>query len=287
MASKVVLITGCSTGIGRSLSILLAKSTSPSYKVYATMRNLSKQQSLLDGAGDTLNKNLFVKALDVSDGASIQSVVQDILKAEGRLDVLVNNAGQGLNGPIEVQSNDEINTCMDINFLGVVRATQAAIPIFKKQESGHIINVSSVGGVNGVPFNDVYCAAKFAVEGMSEALAPVLRSFNIKVTVIEPGPVATDFAQNLPKLSPEQRAKLDSKTITIWETAIAKMRANFDPKTVQTPDDVAQIIKTAIEAEKPDFRIQTHPTARPGDAKFIDPSGSKALDYAYNRYIGN
>jgi len=282
---KVVLITGCSSGIGRSLSVALAKSASPSYKVYATMRNLSKQQPLVDAAGDTLNKNLFIKALDVSDAAQIKSVLTEILAADGRLDVLVNNAGQGFNGPIEAMTTEEANNCIDINFTGTLRATQAVLPVMKKQESGHIINVSSVGGVNGVPFNDVYCAAKFAVEGMSEALAPVLRCFNIKISVIEPGPVATDFATNLPKLSDAQKAMLDEKTINLWQAGVAKMMKNFDPKQVQTPDQVAEIIKKAIEAEKPDFRIQTHPTVRPGDVKFTNPEGSKALDYAYERYL--
>jgi len=282
---RTVLITGCSSGVGKCLAVQLAKSVTPSYRVYATMRNLSKQQPLLDAAGDTVNKNLFVRVLDVSDDSSVQKAVSDIVETEGRLDVLVNNAGQGLNGPVESQTMDEILVTMDINFNGTVRATRAVLPVLKKQESGQIINVSSIGGINGVPFNEVYCAAKFAMEGFSESLAPVLKAFNIKVNVIEPGPILTDFGTNVNRLSDAGKARLDPKTISIYDAALLKMMANFKPELAQTGDQVAEIVKNTIEAENPAFRIQTHPLVRPGDTKFTDPSGDTALQFAFDRYL--
>jgi short-subunit dehydrogenase len=286
MSSKVVLITGCSSGVGRSLAIQLAKSTTPSYRVYATMRNLSKQKSLVDGAGDTFNKSLFVKALDVSEEASVLTAVKEIVAAEGRLDVLVNNAGQGLSGPVDNQSMEVIQAIIDINFTGVIRTTKAVLPTMKKQESGQIINVTSVGGIVGVPFNEIYCAAKFAVEGFSEALAPVLKAFNIKVNLIEPGPILTDFSANLGR-SDSDKAELDSKTQALYSTYAQNMLAGFKPELAQTGDQVAEIIKNTIEAAEPSFRTQTHPNAmfRVGDRKFTDPSGDASVNLAYQRYL--
>jgi len=285
-AARVVLITGCSSGVGKNLAAMLAKSVSPSYKVYATMRNLSKQQPLIDAAGDSLNRTLFVKQLDVCDEKSVRDAVNSIMSTEGRIDILVNNAGQGLAGPFESQEWSVIQNCMEINFNGVVRATSAVVPIMKKQEFGHIINISSVGGINGVPFNEIYCAAKFAVEGFSESLAPVLKAFNVKISLIEPGPILTDFAHNASQLSEEAKARLDPKTIKIYETTFKNMMANFKPENGQTGEQVAEIIqKKAIETENPPLRIQTHPVYRPGDLKFTDPTGSNALNIAFDRYL--
>jgi len=201
LMAKVVLITGASSGVGLTLSVLLARSVKPTYKVVATMRNLSKKENLLKAAGDTFNKTLFLKQLDVCDSKSVESVVQEILKEDGRIDVLVNNAGVGLSGPVELLTVDQAKENFETNFFGVFRTTNAVLPSMKAKESGHIVQVSSMGGVRGVPFNDVYCAAKFAVEGFSESLAPLLRCFNIKVTVIEPGPILTDFVENATKQS--------------------------------------------------------------------------------------
>jgi len=274
--------------MGRSLAVMLAKSASPSYRVYATMRNLSKQQPLVDAAGETFNKTLFIKALDVSSDSSVQSAVDEIVASEGRLDVLVNNAGQGLSGPIEALTMEAILSTIDINFTGTVRATRAVLPIMKKQESGQIINISSVGGINGVPFNDVYCGAKFAVEGMSESLAPVLKAFNIKVNIIEPGPVATDFVNNVQQTSTfneESKKKCDAKTLSILEGSLKNMMANFGPEQVQSSEQAAEIIRKVIEAENPPLRTQTHWSVRPGDMKFTDPTGDKALNFAFERYL--
>jgi len=286
-AAKVVLITGCSSGVGKSLAVLLAKSVSPfTYKVYATMRNLSKQQPLIDAAGDSYNRTLFVKQLDVCDETSVHDAVNAIVSTEGRIDVLVNNAGQGLSGPFDSQDWATIHNCLDINFNGVIRATGAVLPFMKKQESGQIINVSSVGGINGVPFNEIYCAAKFAVEGFSESLAPVLKAFNVKVNLIEPGPILTDFVHNANQLSEEAKARLDPKTIKIYETVSKNMLANFKPEYGQTGDQVAEIIqKNVIEAENPPLRLQTHAVFRPGDLKFTDPTGSDAMNIAFDRYL--
>jgi NAD(P)-dependent dehydrogenase (short-subunit alcohol dehydrogenase family) len=286
--TKVVLITGCSSGIGRSLAVLLAKSPNPSYRVYATMRNLSKQQPLVDAAGDTLNRNLFVHPLDVSSDASVASAVAAVVAAEGRVDVLVNNAGQGQSAPLEAVSMEAVQSTIDINFTGLVRVTRAVLPVMKKNGSGQVINISSIGGLNGVPFNDVYCAAKFAVEGFSESLAPVCKAFNIKINLIEPGPVATDFVANVMEadsFNEEARKQCDPKTVQIYDAYMKNMMANFKPEMAQSSQQVAEIIRDVIEAEQPPLRTQTHPNIRPGDMKFTDPSGDKALNFAFERYL--
>jgi short-subunit dehydrogenase len=246
------------------------------------MRDLSKQQALVTAAGSHYNQNLFIHQLNVSSDDSVEKAVQAIIQKEGQLDILVNNAGQGLVGPLETQSSTIINNTIDINLTGVIRMTKAVLQHMKSRETGQIIQLSSVGGLNGVPFNDIYCAAKFGVEGFSESLAPLLKAFNIKINMIEPGPIATDFVENVVKiLSPD----LDSKTKHIFEVYIAEMKATFKPEFAQTGEQVAQMIKDVIEAENPPFRTQTNSFIRPGDQKFHDPTGNAGINLAYERFL--
>jgi retinol dehydrogenase-8 len=281
MASKVVLITGCSTGVGKNLAVLLAGSKSPAYRVYATMRNLSKQEALVTAAGSLYNNNLFVHQLDVSNDGSVEKAVSEIVDKEGRIDVLVNNAGQGLAGPLETQSSTVINTTLDINLTGVIRVTKVVLPHMKAKESGQIIQVTSAGGLNGVPFNDIYCAAKFGVEGFSESLAPLLRAFNIKINMVEPGPIATEFVANCVK----EKLNIDTKTQAIYEGYQAEMAAGYKPEIVQTGQQVAEIIKGIIEDENAPFRNQTNPFFKPGDMKFKDPTGNVLIQATYDRFL--
>jgi len=285
------LITGCSTGVGLALSVLLASSSTASYTVYATMRNLAKKENLEKAAGSHLNKNLFIKELDVCSDSGVEKIVNEIISKEGRIDILVNNAGAGLSGPIENLSTDLAKENFDTNFFGVYRLTRAVIPHQKKNNSGFIVNLSSVGGIAGVPFNEVYCAAKFAVEGFSESLAPWARSFNIKVSLVEPGPILTDFVANAIAGSPKDAGNdpnLDQKTKDIFNTYRTRMMAGFKPETAESGSQVAQKIKDLLESPNPPFRLQTntHPIyAEIPKSKFVDPTGSAAIDLAYKRFF--
>jgi len=286
--AKVVLITGCSTGVGKALSVMLAKAESPKYHVYATMRNLSKQGPLSEEAGATLNKSLFIRELDVCNTSSVNSVIADIIKSEGRIDVLVNNAGVGLSGPIEAFSVEAAKENFETNFFGVYRTTQAVLPHMKTQNSGHIVQISTMGAVRGVPFNDIYCAAKFAVEGFTESLAPMLKCFNIRASLVEPGPILTDFVANASKESTLDIDKLnvDDKTKGILKTYKDRMLAGFTPAAAETSEQCAEKVKGVIESENPPFRLQSNKLYVPIAAgKYIDPSGADCVTLYHSRFF--
>ncbi|XP_072039360.1 retinol dehydrogenase 8-like [Amphiura filiformis] len=180
MAPKIVVITGCSSGIGLETAVHLAKDKENRFKVYATMRNLTKKDQLETAAGSTLYKTLFIRELDVTKENSIVEFIDKINQEEGRVDVLVNNAGIAHLGVVETVPMDQIRAVYETNVFGLIRLTQAVIPGMKSRRSGHIINVSSAAGLVGMPFNAIYASSKFAVEGFSESIAPLLKKFGIR-----------------------------------------------------------------------------------------------------------
>jgi NAD(P)-dependent dehydrogenase (short-subunit alcohol dehydrogenase family) len=186
-SSRVWLITGSSTGIGRALAeAALAQGD----RVIATARNPNKIQDLEQQYPQTAK----AVRLDVTDPATIQTAVQSGLETFGRIDVLVNNAGYGLMGAIEEVSDQQVRDQFETNFFGLLNVTRAVIPVLRKQNSGHIVNISSIAGRLTSPMLGLYCASKFAVEGLSETLAQELEAFGIHVTLIEPGGFGTDFS---------------------------------------------------------------------------------------------
>ncbi|NXV15920.1 DHB1 dehydrogenase, partial [Cepphus grylle] len=203
MEKTTVLITGCSSGIGLGLAARLAADATRRFKVYATMRDLAKGERLLERLGGYCPDTLEVLQLDVTDPRSLAAAAQ---RVQGqRLDVLaVCNAGVGLMGPLETCSDQAMKTVFDVNLFGAIRTIQAFLPAMKRRRAGRIIVSSSIGGLQGLPFNSVYCASKFALEGLCESLAIVLRPFNIHLTLVECGPVKTSFLANLRRPDPEE-----------------------------------------------------------------------------------
>lgn len=185
--SKVWFITGCSTGFGRHLAQeVLAKGD----KVAVTARNTNDIKDLSDKYPDTA----FAIALDVTKPEQVKDAVQKAVEKFGRIDVLVNNAGIGYFGAIEESEEDQVRRMFEINFFGLAAVTKEVLPVLRKQHSGHIINISSVGGSVAFPGVGMYNATKFAVTGYSEALAKELAPLGIKVTVIAPSGFRTDWA---------------------------------------------------------------------------------------------
>ena len=185
---KSVLITGTSSGVGFESALLFAKN---GYKVYASMRNLKKADTLKEKI-ETENLDIEILQLDVTDVQSINTAVKTIIEKDGKIDLLVNNAGAGFAKTTEQATAQEIKWVTDVNYHGVVFCTQAVLPYMRKQKSGQIISITSVGGLVGQPFNELYCGAKFAVEGFMEGLATyVSDAFNIKITCVEPGGIKT------------------------------------------------------------------------------------------------
>jgi len=180
--SKVILITGISTGFGRQTARLLA---GKGYSVYGTIR---KDCEISEGVN--------VLKMDLLDHRSIEKAVQAVIEKEGRIDVLINNAGMHTGGPIETTPFENIELQMGTNFTGMVRLTKEVLPVMRSQGGGTIINFSSIGGLMGLPFQAFYSASKFAIEGFSEALRMEVKQFNIKVVLINPGDFHTNNTLN-------------------------------------------------------------------------------------------
>jgi NAD(P)-dependent dehydrogenase (short-subunit alcohol dehydrogenase family) len=185
-ARRTWLITGTSQGFGRDL---VAAALQRGDSVVATSRSPEKVQAAFASAGD----RLYATALDLTNPEQIASTVDSVVQRLGRIDVLINNAGYGMLGAIEEASDSEIARVFEINVFGLLRVTKAVLPHMRRQRSGHIVNLSSIGGLSGIAGWGIYNATKFAIEGLSEALAQEVAPLGIGVTIVEPGPFRTDF----------------------------------------------------------------------------------------------
>ena len=179
---KIILITGISSGFGKQTARLLAEK---GHKVYGTIRK--------EAGSDT---TVHYLKMDLTDIESIKSAVSTVMENEGRIDVLINNAGMHSGGPIETLPIDTVKLQMETNFIGMVNVIREVLPAMRKQGGGTIINFSSIGGLMGLPFQAFYSASKFAIEGFSEALRMEIKQFNIKVVLINPGDFSTSNSSN-------------------------------------------------------------------------------------------
>ena len=182
MQPQVILITGASSGFGKISAQMLAEQ---GHIVYGTSRKASESKG-----------KVRMLMVDVTHPESIRKAVTQILSEQGKIDVLVNNAGMGIGGAIELATQEEVSRQMDTNFFGVVNMCREVLPVMRKARKGKVINISSIGGVMGIPYQGFYSASKFAVEGYSEALALEVHPFGIKVCVVEPGDFNTGFTDN-------------------------------------------------------------------------------------------
>lgn len=269
----VALVTGTSSGIGLFTAVQLAQA---GFAVVATMRNPAKAESLQAEAASA-GVELDVRALDVQDADSITACVNGVLGDYGRLDLLVNNAGSGFLATFEETSFEQLTQVMDVNFYGVWRVTQAVFPHMRRAGSGRIVTNTSIGGLIGQPFNDAYCAAKFAVEGFMESLAPVARRLGIQVSIVEPGPVSTEFVASV-------RGKLAQAEATEASTAYAVMRESYLAASsqvfamAQTGADVARVMVEAATAAEPHLRYVTSDMVRAiAGRKYVDLTGDSIV----------
>lgn len=273
MKSKIVLITGCSTGVGFEAALEFAKA---GYKVYATMRNTSKAEKLLAQAS-LLNKEINILSIDVQDAQSIHNAVEQIMDNDGRIDILVNNAGQGFIKSVEQATEEEIKNLFDINLYGNIRMVKAVIPYMRAQKSGHIIAISSVGGLVGQPMNEIYCASKFALEGFYESMATYMtKYFGIKFTIVEPGGIASEFSNTVLSGIMANGGFADDEYKQVVDAYISAFRKR-GASASQTPADVAAIVLSVAENENPPLRIRTSQKAEEfTHLKTVgDPDGTK------------
>ena len=243
---KVAVVTGTSSGIGHETSLALARS---GFRTYATMRNLNKSENIKSVATKE-NLPIHINQLDVTDDISIKNAVQAILSEVGRIDVLVNNAGYALNGAFEDLTMDEIKAQFETNLFGVIRTTQAILPIMRKQEFGIIVNMSSGAGRLGYPGGSAYVSTKFAVEGLSESMAYELEPFGIKVVLVEPGVIRTNFANAMVV------AKKSQDPNSPYSQIMQKMATSFEHmmENGSSPDLVAKVVLKAVTSENPSLR---------------------------------
>jgi NAD(P)-dependent dehydrogenase (short-subunit alcohol dehydrogenase family) len=190
---KVAVVTGSSSGIGFETSLALARN---GYLTYATMRNLQKSKAL-EGIAQDENLSLKTIEMDVDCDLSVKNAIDGIIDESGRIDVLVNNAGFGLFGSLEDLEMEEIKRQYETNVFGVIRVTKNVLPTMRLRQNGIIVNISSIAGLAGIPSQTIYCGTKFAVEGLSESLSFEVEPFGIKVIVVEPGVINTEFALDL------------------------------------------------------------------------------------------
>ena len=245
---KVAIVTGSSSGIGYATSLLLARNR---FHTYATMRNIEKSAEIQEIA----NKErlpLQVIQLDVNDDASISNSIKKIERENERIDVLVNNAGYGLVGSFEDLSVEEIKSQFETNFFGVIRLTQQVLHVMRKQKSGTIVNVSSGAGRIGFPGMSAYVSSKFALEGLSESMSYELEPFGIKVVIIEPGVIRTNFKKN----SVMSKKSLENSSISPYSSIIQKIDSSISSiiEHATPPEDVAKAILHAITSNNPELR---------------------------------
>jgi len=258
MASQIVLISGCSSGIGLATAVFLAKDAEKRFKVYATLRNLAKKEQLEEEGKDCLGDTLIIKQMDVCSDESVEKAVQEVLDAEGRIDVLFNNAGCGLFSAVECVPISMAQDMFNVNFFGILRLIKAVLPSMKARQSGHIINNSSVGGIVGIPFLDIYSASKFAVEGLSESLAPLLQQLNIRYTILETGPVETQA----PKTAEDWGKAIDQETVGEETKKLKKIwLENYQQlciKKIIDSTEIAAIVQGIILGQNTNFRCYSH-----------------------------
>jgi NAD(P)-dependent dehydrogenase (short-subunit alcohol dehydrogenase family) len=244
---KVAIVTGSSTGIGYEISLALARD---GFITYATMRNLSKAEGIKPVATKE-NLSIRIKQLDVTDDASVKNAVEAISsETGGRIDVLVNNAGYGLNGAFEDLAMDEIKSQYETNVFGLIRTTQAVLPIMRRQKSGTIVNISSGAGRFGFPSGSAYVSTKFAVEGLSESISYELEPFGIKVVIVEPGVIRTNFGNGLVV------AKKSQDPNSPYFQMMKKIANSFEElmKNSSSPELVANVVLRAVKDENPNLR---------------------------------
>ena len=244
----MAVVTGSSSGIGYETSLLLARNQ---FATYATMRNMNKSSEVRDIASKE-KIPLNVIQLDVNDDTSVHDAIDTIVKENGRIDVLVNNAGYDLFGPLEESSLEEIKQQFETNVFGVIRTTKAVIPTMRKQGNGTIVNISSVGGTVGLlPFTTAYHASKFAIEGFTESLRQELADFNIHIILIEPGSISSNFAMNIKTAkgfdsNKSPYAKMAQQVLQGFESISAAYSSH--------PSKVAHTILNVLNSPNPELR---------------------------------
>jgi NAD(P)-dependent dehydrogenase (short-subunit alcohol dehydrogenase family) len=243
---RVAVVTGSSSGIGFETSLLLAKN---GFRTFATVRNLDKAAAIRN-ISDKGELPIRVVELDVNSDKSVNAAIDTINDESKRIDVLVNNAGYSLIGALEDLSMDEIKAQFETNLFGTIRVMKAVLPIMRKQQGGTIVNVSSMAGRVGFPLFPVYSGTKFALEGVSESTRLETDPLGIKIVLVEPGTIRSNFATNA--IIGQKAAEPNSPYAPLVET-LQKATARFIDQGTP-PEEVAKVILKAVTSDNPELR---------------------------------
>lgn len=237
MTAQVILVTGATSGIGEAIATLLYKE---GHKVYGTGRSVSKLK----------NFSYPLLKMDINSIESVVTAIQELILKEGRVDVLVNNAGMGLAGAVEETSDEDVVKILDTNVVGLHRTCTAVLPHMRKQRFGKIINIGSMGGMIGLPFRSYYCASKFATEGFSEALSMEVKQFGVKVVLVQPGDMKTKINLN--------RVETESAVTSPYYESYNYVRNKFSNavEAASEPIVIAKIVNRIINKKSPAFRYK-------------------------------
>lgn len=251
-AQSVALVTGSSSGIGFETSLLLARN---GYHTYASMRNLEKSKTITE-ISNREKLPLSVIQLDVDDDKSVKDAIYRIENGQGRIDVVVNNAGYLLIGPLEELSIREFKEQFETNFFGAIRVIKEVLPILRRQRAGTIVNISSLAGRIGLPLNSPYVSSKFALEGLSESMAYEIEQFGIKVVLVEPGYIKTNVANSFKTGKNVVVTAANKKNNSPYAEFIQNRIAALGPSVEAglDPIEVAKVILKAATSENPDLR---------------------------------
>ena len=242
MTKPVVLITGASSGIGKALALALAEDGAV---VYGTSRNPQP----MTGAGAGPSGSIRMIALDVCSEESAERAVADVVNAEGRIDILINNAGSGICGAIEDTSVAEAQRQFETNFFGVLRMCRHALPVMRNQQSGLIINIGSVAGHIAIPYQSMYSASKFALQALTEALRIEVKPFGIRAAIVDPGDIKTGFTENRKWVEAASGSPYEKyATRAIESMAKSEMGA-------PEPAAVVKVVRQIIKTKKPPVRV--------------------------------
>ena len=265
---RVVLVTGASSGIGLACAAYLA---GRGFRVYGTSRRAA--------AGSPGNVTMLTA--DITDDRSVEQAIVTVLDREGRLDIVVNNAGMGIAGPVESTSIEQAKGQFEVNFFGAFRVCRAVLPAMRRQRSGYIINIGSIGGLLAIPYQSMYSASKFALEGLSEALRMEVRPFGIRVVIIEPGDHKTALTEN--RQFTEISIATDAYNPS-FEAALLKTA--HDEQSGPAPEQIARLLYRIVNQRQPRLRYTIGPIPQRAAVWLKRLTPYSILEYTMRTYYG-
>jgi NAD(P)-dependent dehydrogenase (short-subunit alcohol dehydrogenase family) len=263
---QVVLVTGASSGIGLACATYLA---GRGYRVYGTSRR----------PGTSQTSSVAMLVADVTNDLSVEQAVAAVLEREGRLDIVVNNAGMGIAGPVENTSIEAAKKQLEVNFFGAFRVCRAVLPAMRSQRAGYIVNIGSIGGLVAIPYQAMYSASKFALEGLSESLRMEVRPFGVKVVIIEPGDHKTALTENRIEASGGTDAYSESYRAALARTA-------HDEQSGPGPEKIARLLYRIVNTREPRLRYTIGPATQRAAVWLKRLLPYSVTEYSMRSYFG-